>query len=160
MLEEIKITPLLEKDIQKTHQLLYEILEKLHENDPWALQSYKSQYNWQRMQNLTSEANGSYWTAKKGNELVGFGLGRISGGVGFVNWIGVRKDFQKRGVGSKILERMHHDFVNRGCHKSELYTYQNNKTLLEFYKKRGYKDVAWLNNHYFGLNVIYMVKDF
>lgn len=159
MSEEIKITPLMERDTHQTHELLYDILEELHEKDPWALQSYKSQYNWQRMQSLTSEASGSCWVARKGDEIIGFGIGWISGGVGFVNWMGVKVNFRKQGTGSKILERMHQDFTKRRCHKSELYTYQNNETLQSFYKKRGYREIACLDNHYFGLDVVYMLKD-
>lgn len=155
---EILVLPLREADIQRTHALYYEILEELHSDDAWALQSYKNAYNRLRMHEVTSDPNGSYWTAEVNDDVVGFGFGRASGGVGFINWIGVRRKYRKRGIGSAILKSMENDFAIRGCHKLELYTYQNNHPLFNFYKKRGYDEVAQLSNHYYKLNVIYMTK--
>lgn len=155
---EFLVLPLREADIKRTHDLYYEILEELHSDDAWALQSYKNAYNRLRMQEVTSDPNGSYWTAKANDDVVGFGFGRTGGGVGFINWIGIRRDYRKRGIGSAILKSMEDDFAIRGCHKLELYTYQHDLKLFDFYKKRGYDKVAQLNNHYYNLNVIYMTK--
>ena len=154
-----EVTPLLEQHVAPTHRLLYQILEELHSKDPWALQSYKTQHNASRMRSLTSESNASHWVAEDGGEVVGFGIGRISAGVGFINWMGVEKQHRKHGIGTMILERMQEDFRRRGCHKVELYTYQNNDKLQAFYRKRGYQVIALLNNHYFRLDVVYMTLD-
>lgn len=152
------VMPLKEADIQRTHDLYCEILEELHSDDAWALRSYKNAYNMHRMQEVTSDPNGSYWSVKANDDVVGFGFGRAAGGVGFINWIGVKHEYRKRGVGSAILKSMEDDFAIRGCHKLELYTYQDNMPLLGFYEKRGYDKVARLSNHYYNLDIIYMTK--
>ena len=157
--DEYLVTPLKEDDVEQTSLLYAVIIEELHANDVWALQSYKKMFDRDRMRSITSEASGSYWTAKTREDAIGFGLGRAGGGVGFINWIGVESEHRTKGVGSAILATMERDFAKRECHKLELYTYQNNPVLLQFYEKRGYTVMANLNNHYYHLDVIYMTKD-
>lgn len=159
-MENVEVVPLFQRDIEATHKLFYEILEELHKGDPWALQNYKAQYDGGRMRTVTSESNGSYWTVKNASEeVVGFGFGRVNGGVGFLHWMGVRPDYRKQGVGTKILETMLQDFAFRGCHKAELFTYERNERLQRFYEGRGFKQAARLIQHYYKLDEVHMIRD-
>lgn len=55
-------------------------------------------------------------------------------GVSFADWLGVDKQYQKRGIASRLLTLWEQEALVEGAHSLHLWTTENN---VEFYKKRG-----------------------
>lgn len=88
--------------------------------------------------------------------MIGFVLLEgINFGVGYLGWIGVLKDYQKKHIGGKLIEAMEQWSRNNGIHKIELETQE--PELQYFYEKNGYilegiRKNSWqhLDNYMFG----------
>ncbi len=59
------------------------------------------------------------------------------GGVSFCRWLGIKKSFQKKGIGTQLVKRWIMDAKAMGCHKVELAA---QPTARDFYKKVGLKE--------------------
>lgn len=56
-------------------------------------------------------------------------------GVSFGHWLGVDKNYQRKGVATTLLEKWQETAFAEGAHKLQLWTTKNNLT---FYKNRGF----------------------
>ena len=154
----IKVVPLPKKDVSSVHSLLYNIIEEMYSGNYRAIKNYKNQYTIKRMNELAVRKDGYCFIAKMDNKVIGFGLGYIFGGVGFLHWLGIDKKYRLIGIGSLIVNSIHQYFRRNKCHKSGVYTDSKNERLVNFYKKKGYRIRARLHDHWFHLNVVYLVK--
>ena len=136
--------------------LFDQILDELHNDNLIARDYYAGQYTLERLHLMTKEKQSIILVASCGEDLQGFGLGRVSGGVGFLHWMGVAPDARGRGVGAAILSRFIEEFAERQCHKVELYTYRDRPALEQMYCRAGFVVMCRLNDHYFHLDVTYM----
>jgi len=147
-----------ENDLSEVHHLFEDILAELHSDNPTALENYRGQYTLARLRVLLHDRSTILLAAVVDEKIGGFGFGRIAGGVGFIHWMGVRSPQRGSGIGKAILEQFVSEFQARGCHKLELYTYQNRPKLKAFYERAGFTETARLDKHYYKLNVIYMTR--
>lgn len=73
-------------------------------------------------------------------------------GVAFGVWLMVDKKYQRKGIGSQLIEKFEKTVKKMGAHSTYLYTSDKN---LDYYKNRGYEFVgvhkkAWLGqDHYY-----------
>ncbi len=90
------------------------------------------------------------------DEMIGFGMIDLPyGGVSFLRWLGVKKEFQKKGAGKQIVLEWEKLARNFGCHKIELATHI---TTVGFYQKLGFKKEGLRKLSYFGIDQILMGK--
>ena len=154
-----EIRGITEAEVGLFQQLLYGVLDELHPKHPEAVASYRQQFSQARILADLEAGRGTYLLANLDGVPCGIGVGYSRGGIAFLFWIGVLPDFRKRGIGRLLLHALHTQFRNWECRKSELFAYQHFGYLKEFYENEGYKVVAEIPNHYFGLDVTYFVCD-
>ena len=96
------------------------------------------------------------YLAIEGEKIVGFISGDYTyGGIGFVSWLGVKKEFRGKGIGKKLY-LTYEDFANKkGAHLIELYTYPE---VADFYIRLGFNKIGERKQGYFGQKNIIMNK--
>ncbi len=75
------------------------------------------------------------------NELIGFGRIFEDGVMCMFYDIGVHPDFQKKDIGSYIMEELVHWVKDKKYASIGLFVWEKNPTALEFYKKFGFEPV-------------------
>lgn len=84
------------------------------------------------------------------NDLAGYLLtNRLNGGVSFGHWLAVHRNFQKKGVASKLLEFWQKHALIEGAHMLELSTTKND---VEFYVNRGFTLSGELPDSWYGVD--------
>jgi len=88
---------------------------------------------------LLYEFGNSAFVAKEGDRVVGYLFGFISqtDPVGYVKFIGVRRTYQKRGIGRKLYERFTRFAKEKGCKELKAITSPANKVSVSFHKSIG-----------------------
>lgn len=93
--------------------------------------------------------------------VIGFLIGdHTYGGMGFISWLGVLKDYRGRGIARELVNKYIEYVKGLEGHAIELYTYENVKP---FYLKLGFFEIGRRKEGYFGQkNIImnYTIKDF
>ncbi|HLD03520.1 MAG TPA: GNAT family N-acetyltransferase, partial [Candidatus Dojkabacteria bacterium] len=77
------------------------------------------------------------------------------GGVGFISWLGVKKEFRRQGIGSLLLKTYEEYAISKKAHLLELYTSEKN---VSFYQRHGFREIGRRNEGYFGQKNIIMDK--
>ena len=70
-----------------------------------------------------------------GSVMVGY-----EGHRGWLNYLAVRPEYQKRGYGRKLVERALEEVTKLGCQKVNLQVRRSNVSVVEFYKHLGFKE--------------------
>lgn len=106
-----------------------------------------------------SEANFRYYLdnklkniliAKNGEKMVGFAvIDEPYGGVSLLRWLGVQKEYQKKGVGKQLITSWLEQAIERGAHKAEVAAQPEAK---EFYEKVGLEFEGHRKKSYFGID--------
>ena len=95
--------------------------------------------------------------AMEDNQVRGFLTGDHSyGGVGFISWLGVKKEFRNQGIGTQLLQTYEDYARSKKAHLLELFTSEDN---LNFYQKRGFKEIGRRSEGYYGQKNIIMDKE-
>ena len=71
-------------------------------------------------------------------ELVASAMAGYEGHRGWVNYLAVRPDRQRRGIGRKLMLRLEADLRARGCPKINLQIRESNAAAVGFYEALGY----------------------
>lgn len=94
--------------------------------------------------------------AFNGNEYVGYlFVSAWPGGVCYFNWLAVAKEFQGKGIASKLIEIAGIDAKIKGFHKIRLETDKRN---LKFYKKNGFKFIGKIPKYLYGADDYLLYK--
>lgn len=111
-----------------------------------------------RQQSFTKE-NIAFWLKNHFNyaflgyidtELAGFALGRnVDLGVSFLSWLGILPEFQRKGLGRKLLESWETFSKEKGAHVIHVYSFARD---LPFYEKCGYHVLALDKKAWFGVD--------
>jgi ribosomal protein S18 acetylase RimI-like enzyme len=59
---------------------------------------------------------------------------------GWVNYLAVHPDWQRRGIGKQMMERVEEMLLALGCPKINLQVRRTNRAVIDFYKQIGFKD--------------------
>lgn len=90
------------------------------------------------------------FTAKTGDTMVGFAvIDEPYGGVSFCRWLGIRQEFQRKGIGTKLIKRWIELAKLTQCHKVEVAAQPEARV---FYKKAGLKEEGRRDLSYFGID--------
>jgi len=79
---------------------------------------------------------------KVSKKFIGYYKINIYGKEGHIQRVGVHPDFQRKGVGSHLLERSIYQLENVGCKNFFLYVRADNLAAINLYKKFGFKEEA------------------
>lgn len=89
-------------------------------------------------------------------EIKGFLVGdHTYGGVGFISWLGVKKEFRKQGIGTQLLKVYEIYARSKKAHLLELYTSENN---VNFYQNQGFSEIGRRQEGFYGQKNIIMNK--
>lgn len=76
--------------------------------------------------------------AKEKNKIIGFIMGeRIAGNWAMAHLMAVHPSYQKKGIGTQLVEAFENECKHRDIHGIMQYVH-NNQNSLNFFKKRGY----------------------
>jgi len=90
------------------------------------------------------------------NNVIGFLVGdNTYGGVAFITWIGVLKEFRRNGIAKELFYTYENYVKNKNAHLLELFTYDGVKG---FYEKLGFFEVGRREQGFFGQKNIIMNK--
>jgi len=111
------------KDDRAVHAALEEAFAEHFGHVPWPFE------DWIAMR-IESDGfdRGLWFLALDGDQIVGALVGRIIEDVGWVETLGVRPRWRRRGIGENLLRRSFAEFHQRGIYKSSLYVDSQNET--------------------------------
>ncbi len=88
--------------------------------------------------------------AKSGKDVIGFAvIDAPYGGVSLCRWLGVKPDYQRKGVGTGLIQAWLELAVSQGCHKAEVAGQPDAK---EFYEKVQLTLEGKREKSYFGID--------
>ena len=82
-------------------------------------------------------------------KIVSFVFGFFSGGVYNIQWVGVNKDIQKTGVGTKTLQKLFGYCKTKNCHKIIAGVVTQNKASLALFRGLSFHNYTTIYNYYY-----------
>lgn len=153
----LKIEMLQEQDVKQTIALFHEIVDELHiMNREIERLRFKNIYHPDKVKAVLKDANSVYLTGKMDSGIVCFLFGLVADSIGNIYWLGVKKEHRMKGYGTMLVERAIKEFEKRRCYEARVFTFQ--RIGLKMFEKCGFKDITYINKHFFGINLIQMVK--
>ena len=73
-------------------------------------------------------------------KLIASVMAGYEGHRGWVNYLAVHPDYQRRGIGKNMMEQVEELLLALGCPKINLQVRKTNKDVIDFYKRIGFKD--------------------
>lgn len=122
------------------------------------LESIRKPENKERFKQRLESKDGIFLLAEENNEIVGVASGREYAGVCHLNFIGVKKEYRRKGVGSSLLNRFIEVAKERKAHKVLLHTSPNLLPAIKLYINSGFLPEGFLRKHTHGLNLIIYSK--
>ncbi len=80
-----------------------------------------------------------FLVAEEGGRIVGAAMGSFDGVYGWLQHVAVHPDFQRRGLGTRMVVELEKRFKELGCRRINVLVQANNIELQEFYSKLGSK---------------------
>lgn len=81
-----------------------------------------------------------FFVALLDDRVIGSAMVGYDGHRGWINYLAVLPDYQKRGYGRKLAERATHELKKLGCLKVNLQVRRSNISAVEFYKHLEFKE--------------------
>src|SRR5581483_7843198 len=79
-----------------------------------------------------------FLVAVYGKIMIGTVVGGYEGHRGWINYLAVSPNFQRKGVGRSLMGEIEKLLKKVGCPKINLQVRESNKTVMRFYEKSGY----------------------
>jgi ribosomal protein S18 acetylase RimI-like enzyme len=99
------------------------------------------------------------FAAYEGKKVVGFASLKINGGAAYLSQLIVSNSMRSKGIGDMLLRKFEALAKSKKCHIAYLETSEKHKEALTFYKKRGYKLIAKMDNNKFHLTWYFLGKN-
>lgn len=80
-----------------------------------------------------------FLVAQCDGQIIGAVMGAWDGRRGWVHHLAVHPHWQRRGVGSALVSELERRLQSKGCLKLNLLVYHDNRQVVEFYQKLGYR---------------------
>jgi len=74
----------------------------------------------------------------KDKEIVASAMGGYEGHRGWIYYLAVKKNYQRNGFGSQIMNELEKKLIQKGCPKLNLLVRESNMHVIEFYKSLGF----------------------
>jgi ribosomal protein S18 acetylase RimI-like enzyme len=85
-----------------------------------------------------SEQPELFLVGHNGDEVIATAMAGFDGHRGWVYYIAVAPEYQKRAYGRKLMQEVERLLGERGCPKVNLLVRTSNKEVIEFYRRLGY----------------------
>ena len=125
--------------------------------DPELESMSKPEYRKRFKQRIESK-DGIFLLAEENNEIVGVASGREYAGVCTLGFMGVKKEYRRKGVGTSLLNRFIEEAKERKAHKVWLYTSPNLLQAIKLYIRKGFVPEGFLRKHTRGSDLIIYSK--
>ncbi len=153
------IENLKESDVETTIGLFHSSINELHaESQEVERLHFKDRYPVEEVKMRLNNKDCIYLVGKEDGKIVGFLFAWVSEGVGNIHWMGIDPGYRKKGYGDKILQETLRLFMERGCYEAKLFTYPSEKAAYHLFQKHGFKEIAFIDDRFFGVNIILMVR--
>jgi ribosomal-protein-alanine N-acetyltransferase len=86
--------------------------------------------------------------AKLGEEIVGYAIGEKSKDSGLIVSVAVKKEWRRRGIGRKLIEKLLENFKKEGMKIVFLHVREENRDAINFYQALGFKIIELVENYY------------
>ncbi len=147
----------LRKAVEEDLKVLYEIEKRVYPV-PWSMEFFTMIFYLN--QNL-------FTVAIDGKKQVGYIIGEIrkmgnsleEDTVGHVLNVAVTTEYQRRGIGSELMDNMEEKFRKRDTSLAYLEVRESNKIAQEMYRKRGYEYVRTSEKYYGNEDAYIMMKN-
>jgi len=97
--------------------------------------------------------------AEEGEKAIGLVAGRVrEDGVGWIGFLGVKKEHRSKGVGSNLLDRFLEEAKKKNAHKVWLFTAPGLHLAIRLYVKAGFVPEGYMRRHSYGLDLIFYSK--
>lgn len=93
-----------------------------------------------------------YLAAKEKEDIIGFCFGDIQGRVCWMEWIGADPAHRRRGVAGRLLTEFEQRLKKSGVFKIWCDSRPTNRESNALLQKSGFRKVALLKNHWYGLD--------
>jgi ribosomal-protein-alanine N-acetyltransferase len=89
-----------------------------------------------------------FLVAKLDGEIVGYAIGEKNKDSGLIISVAVKKEWRRRGIGRKLMEKLLENFKKGGIKIVFLHVREENKEAINFYQALGFKIRELVENYY------------
>jgi ribosomal-protein-alanine N-acetyltransferase len=89
-----------------------------------------------------------FLVAKLGGEIVGYAIGEKDKDSGLIVSVAVKKEWRRRGIGRKLIEKLLENFKKEGMKIVFLHVREENREAINFYQALGFKIIELVENYY------------
>ncbi|HEC95491.1 MAG TPA: GNAT family N-acetyltransferase [Euryarchaeota archaeon] len=116
-------------------------------------------FNKERAEKMINSENTFLFIAEE-DKIIGVVHGILYGesGFGMIHWLGVEFEYQEKGIGKQLLEKVFEYCKKKKIHKISLYTFPVLRSAINLYLKTGFVPEAYLKKQWWGVDFIFMSK--
>ena len=89
-----------------------------------------------------------FLVAKINKEIIGYTIGQKNENSGLIISIAVKKEWRRKGIGRKLIEKLLENFKKEGIRNIFLHVREENKEAINFYQALGFKIIELIGNYY------------
>jgi ribosomal-protein-alanine N-acetyltransferase len=89
-----------------------------------------------------------FLVAKLDKEIVGYAIGEKSKDSGLIVSVAVKKEWRRRGIGRRLVEKLLENFKKEGMKIVFLHVREENRDAINFYQALGFKIIELVENYY------------
>jgi ribosomal-protein-alanine N-acetyltransferase len=89
-----------------------------------------------------------FLVARIDRETVGYAIGEKNKDSGLIISIAVKKEWRRKGIGRKLIEKLLENFKKEGMKIVFLHVREENKEAINFYRALGFKIIELVENYY------------
>lgn len=156
---DFSIEGLKDSDVEATLELFCRSIDDIHQSRPQEEREHlKKPYEPKKVRKRLSSENCVYLVVKEDRKIIGYMFAWATEGVGHIHWFYIDREYRKRGYGRKLLERTLKEFERHRCYESRIFIYPEDAVTCRFLAGLGYLEKARIEEQYFGVNLLLMVK--
>jgi ribosomal-protein-alanine N-acetyltransferase len=89
-----------------------------------------------------------FLVAKIGNEVIGYAIGEKNKESGLIISIALKKEWRRRGIGKRMVEKLLESFKKEGINIIFLHVREENREAINFYQALGFRIRELVENYY------------
>jgi ribosomal-protein-alanine N-acetyltransferase len=89
-----------------------------------------------------------FLVAKLDKEIVGYAIGEKDKDSGLIISVAVKKEWRRRGIGKRLIEKLLENFKKEGMKIVFLHVREENREAINFYQALGFRIIELVENYY------------
>lgn len=139
-------------------ELIAEVIKAIPYYNDLAKQGEVQKFTSFSLQQKIEEDPYSVIVARVNNQLAGFCLSRFDDYTIWLEWFGVLPEFRGKGIANLLLDGLKETAKPRRCHKIWCDCRTENKASIHILTAHGLRQLATINNHWYGQDFILWEK--